>query len=405
MRAFSFVAIVAFLAASVAPVALASETDGTIDSTNRYAWSENAGWIDFGSTDGNVHITDSALTGYAWSETMGWISLNCSNTSTCGTVDYKVTNTSAGVLGGHGWSENVGWIQFAPTNGGVSINSSGVFSGYAWGELVGWIVFNCSDESSCATVDYTITTDWRPSSARTATVTTTATATTNSGGGRGRNSPGRGGVAPQLVTGLRRAATELDSMDPPSAPPPIDSVTPERSPNASEGDAIPWSDFNSSHPQAEDALKLYRAGILQGHGNGTVGLDESLSRAEAITLLFRTRGDEDLPDVFVPLADVTEETWYSPALRTLYAADIVSGYGDGFFRPSFKLNLAQALKLITIALGLAMEEDQENAERWYDPYITAAREAGLIEGDIDPGRLVTRGEMVEWLVIILEADR
>ena len=145
---------------------LASTTSGIIDSTSRYAWSENMGWIDFGTSEGAVNITDSALSGYAWSETTGWISLDCSNTSSCATVDYKVANNGEGTLSGYAYGENIGWIQFAPTGGGVTIDSSGDFAGYAWGENTGWIVFNCSTTSSCGTVSYKVNTDWRPQSAR-----------------------------------------------------------------------------------------------------------------------------------------------------------------------------------------------------------------------------------------------
>ena len=144
----------------------ASSTDGIIDSSDKYAWGENIGWLNFGTTEGNVHITDSALTGYAWAENIGWISLNCSNGSSCSPVDYKVANDGEGTLSGYAWSENTGWINFNPTYGGVTINSSGEFLGYAWGENIGWIVFNCSTTSSCTTVDYKVKTDWRPQSAR-----------------------------------------------------------------------------------------------------------------------------------------------------------------------------------------------------------------------------------------------
>lgn len=178
----------AVLALSVGPLVFASITDGTIGASNRYAWSENFGWIDFGLTEGNVHVTDSALSGYAWGETIGWISLNCNNTSSCGTVDYKVTNDGEGTLGGYAWSENLGWIQFAPTNGGVTIDNSGTFGGYAWGENAGWIVFNCSDEDSCAAVNYSVSTDWLPSYTRPSSSPTTTTTTTPQSGGR-RGSP------------------------------------------------------------------------------------------------------------------------------------------------------------------------------------------------------------------------
>ncbi|MDB5244150.1 MAG: hypothetical protein JWN18_20 [Parcubacteria group bacterium] len=153
MRALPLLFLCVFLFS--AQHTLASTTDGTVSTTDRWAWSENAGWIDFGTTAGNVHMTDSALTGYAYGENVGWISLNCSNTSSCGTNSYAVTNDGSGTLSGFAWGENTGWVDFAPSAGGVTINSSGVFSGYAYSENLGWIVF---------AVDHPVTTDWRVAS-------------------------------------------------------------------------------------------------------------------------------------------------------------------------------------------------------------------------------------------------
>ena len=134
--------------------------------TTRYAWGENIGWIDFGSGEGAVLVSDTELTGYAWGENIGWISLNCSNTSSCATVNYKVTNTTGGQLDGYAWSENAGWINFDPSQGAEpSINTStGEITGYAWGENIGWINFSCSNTSTCGTVDFKLTTSWRPPS-------------------------------------------------------------------------------------------------------------------------------------------------------------------------------------------------------------------------------------------------
>lgn len=141
----------------ISPLALlfASSTDGTIDSTNRYArfLDTNFGYIDFGLSAGNVHVTATAVTGYAWSEYAGWINLS----PTYG----GVTNTSSGVLSGYAWGENTGWINFNPSTGGVSIDSSGIWSGYAWSQNFGWIVFNCSNLSTCSSTDFKVSTDWR----------------------------------------------------------------------------------------------------------------------------------------------------------------------------------------------------------------------------------------------------
>ena len=128
----------------VMPV-FASTTDGTISSGD--AWSANIGWINFASTNGNVHVTDSALTGHVWSSLYGWIKLD---TTTSG-----VTNNAEGALSGSAWGENIGWINFS----GVVINSNGVFTGSASGDNTGAINFGCTN---CL-----VQTDWRPASTRT----------------------------------------------------------------------------------------------------------------------------------------------------------------------------------------------------------------------------------------------
>ena len=95
-----------------------------------FAWSENAGWINFAPTSGpGVTVDDAAVSGMAWSENLGWITLF--------PIAGGVMNDGAGHLSGYAWGENAGWINFA----GVSIDANGRFAGYAWGENVGWINF------------------------------------------------------------------------------------------------------------------------------------------------------------------------------------------------------------------------------------------------------------------------
>ena len=122
---------------------LASTLNGTISDTERYAWGENIGWVDFGSEAGNVHITDTALSGYAYGENIGWINLD------------GVTNDKEGHLAGYAWGENVGFIDFSQ----VEIDNHGYFTGSAYGENIGFILFNKDDINI-------VTTDWRPKSTR-----------------------------------------------------------------------------------------------------------------------------------------------------------------------------------------------------------------------------------------------
>ena len=127
---------------SISPPVFASNTDGTINSTDRYAWGENIGFVDFGSTVGNVHITDSTLSGSAYGENIGWIDLS------------NVKNNNEGTLSGYAWGENVGFIDFSK----VTIGTDGVFTGGAYGENIGWITFGTAYNK--------VMTDWRPSNSR-----------------------------------------------------------------------------------------------------------------------------------------------------------------------------------------------------------------------------------------------
>ena len=134
---------------------------------SQYAYGENVGWFNAEpSGDGGpgVEVADSKLTGYIWAENIGWISLSCENTSSCGTVDYGVTNDGSGNLSGYAWGENVGWINFSCENTGscstvdfgVIIDPfTGEFSGQAWGENIGWTTFR-----STGSVPFGVTTSW-----------------------------------------------------------------------------------------------------------------------------------------------------------------------------------------------------------------------------------------------------
>ncbi|MHC4394504.1 MAG: hypothetical protein ACYS1A_02500 [Planctomycetota bacterium] len=126
---------------------------------SQYAYGENVGWLNFEPNvpadpcEYGVTVSDVELTGYIWAENIGWISLSCKNTSSCGTVNYGVTNDGAGSLSGYAWGENIGWISFSCDNTAscgtvdyaVTIDTDGAFDGYAWAENIGWINLGITD--------------------------------------------------------------------------------------------------------------------------------------------------------------------------------------------------------------------------------------------------------------------
>ena len=189
-------------------IAMASETDGTIDTTNKYAWGENTGWVNFRAQDGNIHVTDSAVTGYAWDANYGWINFAPDQSG--------VMNDGAGNLSGFAWSAGGGWIDFSS----VTINSSGQFTGIASGSVYGRLTFDCDNCN--------VTTDWWPASAR------------SSDSGSASVPVGNG--APIGLGGGGGGATPPNTPPPASINPPAGS-RPEANPPAQDDTGSFWSNL------------------------------------------------------------------------------------------------------------------------------------------------------------------
>jgi len=104
-----------------------------IDNTEKYAWGDVLGWVNFNPTNGNVIVSGSNITGYIWSQNYGWINLFPTNSG--------VLNNGEGALSGSAWGDNIGWIDF----NNVSIDKTGKFKGIATTQNKGSINFNCAN--------------------------------------------------------------------------------------------------------------------------------------------------------------------------------------------------------------------------------------------------------------------
>ncbi len=178
MRITVFV-IICFLFISIFWVSVLA---ANIDSTYKYSWGENIGWLNWAE----VTVYDECLTGYIWAENSGWIKTgddSCAGSDCCqaGTNygyendsnsadddgdgindDWGVNNNEDGILSGYAWGENIGWVNFNNDYSTTTIDSNGYFTNYAWGENIGWLNMNCSNTDYCSTVDFKVKTSWLP---------------------------------------------------------------------------------------------------------------------------------------------------------------------------------------------------------------------------------------------------
>lgn len=129
-------------------------------------------------------------------------------------------------------------------------------------------------------------------------------------------------------------------------------------------------------------------GYIIGYGDGTVRPEAPITRAEVATIFFRLLTDEARESFWCEesgYSDVAKGDWFNTAVSTLSKLGILSGYEDGTFRPNAQISRAEFAK---IAVSFFELEDME-AENifsdvvpgsWYESYVAAAAELGLIEG-------------------------
>jgi hypothetical protein len=157
------------VASALAFATTRAHAQSTIDSTNKYAWSANTGWINFrpSAVDGVV-TGEKFLSGYAWAANTGWIHMgdgtpvNGHSYANTSATDYGVNHDGAGNLTGYAYSANTGWVNFGwagsndPNRPHFDI-LSGNFSGYAWSANTGWINLGSSflntDQILCPDTD------------------------------------------------------------------------------------------------------------------------------------------------------------------------------------------------------------------------------------------------------------
>jgi len=143
--------IVCFLVAWIALFGFASITtralESTISPSNSFAYSANAGWVDFRpSAEDGVRLDETFLSGYAYSANLGWIHFgdgspaNGHSYSNTAPDDYGVNLGADGALSGFAYSPNIGWIAFENQMGQPRLDfTTGKLSGYAHAANTGWI--------------------------------------------------------------------------------------------------------------------------------------------------------------------------------------------------------------------------------------------------------------------------
>lgn len=197
----------------------------------------------------------------------------------------------------------------------------------------------------------------------------------------------------------------------PTAPPqptPVPTPTPVFTPSPAP------TPLPASSPAPAGPVSLNREehfAYLQGDG-GQVRPDDTLSRAEAVSLLARLSvdGAGNRVDLTAPgtggFSDVPGDAWYAPAVAFAQAYGITNGYLDGTFRPGAPVSRAELVKLLSAYFDLTGAGRETGfpdvpEDHWAAQAVAYGAAQGWVSGYLDgtfqPDRPVSRAEAVKLL--------
>ena len=119
--------------------------------------------------------------------------------------------------------------------------------------------------------------------------------------------------------------------------------------------AVQYSDIPEYSPYYEAVSYLSEQGILTGYGDGTFLPDNTITRAEAATIITRAAGLGDMLIYEAKFTDVDYEHWAFANIIRVSDAGIIDGMGDGTFRPDDDVTYYQIIKMIVCMMGREAE--------------------------------------------------
>lgn len=153
--------------------------------------------------------------------------------------------------------------------------------------------------------------------------------------------------------------------------------------------------FSLANMQEDCGRILVKMNLLAGYPDGTLKLENNITRAEFCTLIIKMVGKNETP-IESRFSDVKEEHWAYGVINRAAELGYLSGYEDGTFRPSNNITYAESCSILVNLLGYK----DEIVGTWPISVTDKANELNLninLEG-LEPSHIMTRGEVSIMLV-------
>ena len=174
---------------------------------------------------------------------------------------------------------------------------------------------------------------------------------------------------------------------------------------------LPFTDLGENQWYEAAVRYAYIHDIMQGTSPTTFVPNTSLTRAEAVQVLYNLEGQPTVSDS-TTFPDLVYE-WYKPAIAWAEQTGVVDGYEDGTFRPGQPVNRMEFAQMLynyakykgydlTAQGDLTAFPDGDSVQPWAETAMTWANGNQLInghdDGTLEPGGTTTRAQAASILM-------
>ncbi len=145
--------------------------------------------------------------------------------------------------------------------------------------------------------------------------------------------------------------------------------------------AAEFTDVKYNAGYAEAVGLLASMGILDGYGDGTFKPDNTITRAEAATVMVRALGrdnDASGAEGNTDYSDVGKGDWESGYVNIATQMGIIDGFPDKTFKPDEPVTYEQIVKMVMCALGYDLMAQGKGG--YPQGYLSVASSAGVTKG-------------------------
>ena len=142
----------------------------------------------------------------------------------------------------------------------------------------------------------------------------------------------------------------------------------------------PFTDVKDTDWFASNVQYVYDNGLMNGTTTTTFEPESNLTRAQTAMVLWRIAG-QPAPTAKAPFTDLVD-AWYRDAIAWAAEQKVVNGRGDGTFDPNGQVTVAEAGKMVLVALGYNAGVEGYTGGNWQINTDVRANALGLYD-DLD----------------------